>query len=343
MSKYSAQASLTIRRLRNGDTLYLTLELNGKPLFQAVDSQTGGVAPSWSVPANQPVITPKVGTTRDNTVTLSGHTWSYNGNTLNFTGATSDGYTLDSTGKFAMNALTGALKIVDNLASATNMANDTLLYSVVASVGGVSYSLSKSIDIQIQSAGASSYFGYITATTTQLDSDHESASISAELWLSTSPVSNYYVKWYKGGTEWTAMAGQKSVTVNRGDIDASQLIIAEYYLQSGDANFVARAAITLIDTLDEIIVVPYISSANKEVDDGKPVTVTARIVKAANNAVLTPSNPTWLFELYDGDTWVLKGSSTSSSINVDTTHTDQSDGTSHEIVVLVQVSFDSLT
>ena len=255
MSKYSAQAGITIRRLRNGDTLYLTLEIGDKPLFQAVDSQTGAVSPDWTVAANQPVITPNVNSTRGNTVNLANHSWTYNGSVLSFTGATSGGYTLDSTGKFAMNLNTGALKIVANLASASNPANDTLQYGVDATVGGVVYHLTRSVDVQIQAAGASSYFGFINATTTQLDSSHTSATLKANLWLSTSPVNSFYVKWYKGNNAWTDMNGQTQVVVSRDDIDASQLIIAEFYLSSSDTNYVARAAITLIDTLDEILVV----------------------------------------------------------------------------------------
>lgn len=343
MSKYSAQAGITIRRLRNGDTLYLTLNLGTKPLFQAVDSQTGAVSPDWTVAANQPVITPQVGSTRSNIVTLSNHSWKYNGATLNFNGTTTDGFTLDSTGKFAMNSVTGALKVVANLASPSNMSNDNLSYSVTATVGGIAYNLTKSIDVQIQSAGASSYYGYIVATTVQLDSDHTSATVTANLWLSASPVQNFYVKWYKGSVEWQAMAGQKTVTVSRNDIDTSQLLIAEFYLQSADTNYVARAAITLIDTLDEIIVVPYISSSQKEVDENKPVTVASRIVRAIDGSVLTPSNPTYLYEIFDGPTWTKLAESTASSIQVTTAHTDQQDGSAHEVVVLVQVNFDSLT
>ena len=343
MSKYSAQAGITIRRLRNGDTLYLTLEIGSNPLFQAVDSQTGAVGPDWTVAANQPVITPNVNSTRGNTVDLASHAWTYNGSTLNFDGATSGGYTLDSTGKFAMDLTTGALKIVANLASIANMGNDTLQYEVDATVGGVTYHLTRSVDVQIQAAGASSYFGFINASTTQLDSSHASATLTANLWLSTSAVGSFYVKWYKGSTPWTAMNGQTSVTLNRSDIDAAQLVIAEFYLNSGDANYVARAAITILDTLDEIIVVPYISSAQKEVDTNKPVTVACRIVKASDGSTLTPSSPTYTFEAYDGDTWQLKATSTASSINVDTTMTDQADGSAHDIVVLVAVEFNALT
>ena len=308
-----------------------------------MDSQTGNVSPDWSVAANQPVITPNVNSTRGNAVNLANHSWTYNGSVLNFTGATSGGYTLDSTGKFAMNLSTGALKIVANLASSSNPANDTLQYAVDATVGGVVYHLTRSVDVQIQAAGASSYFGFINATTTQLDSSHDSATLKANLWLSTSPVGSFYVKWYKGTTAWTAMNGQTQVTVNRNDIDASQLIIAEFYLNSSDTNYVARAAITLIDTLDEILVVPYISSGQKEVDTNKPVTVACRIVKAADGSELTPDNVSYKFEAYDGDTWQLLAQSTTSSINVDTTMTDQADGSSHDVVVLVTVEFDNLT
>lgn len=57
---YSAQNSITIKRLRSNDSLMLTFENNGIPLFQAVDEESGAVSPDWSIAANQPVRTPKV-------------------------------------------------------------------------------------------------------------------------------------------------------------------------------------------------------------------------------------------------------------------------------------------
>ena len=58
---YSAQNSITIKRLRSNDSLMLTFENNGIPLFQAVDEERcGAVSPDWSIAANQPVRTPKV-------------------------------------------------------------------------------------------------------------------------------------------------------------------------------------------------------------------------------------------------------------------------------------------
>ena len=343
MSNYSAQGSITIKRLRNGDSIFLTLELNGKPLYQAIDEQTGGVVPDWTIDANRPVITPRASTTRSNTVSLSEHHWKYNGVDLLFNGTSSGDYVLDSTGKFGLNPTSGALKIFDNLASSTNIASDTLLYSCVATVAGTEYNLTKSVDVQICVGGASSYYGFIKASTTQLDASHSSATFETELWLAVAAVGSYYVKWYKGTTEWSAMAGQKNVTVQRSDIDGSQLFIAEFYKSQGDTNYIYRAGITIIDTLDEIILVPYISSTNKEVDTGKPVTVAARLIRTSTNSPVTPSNPTWLFTIMDGDTWTQKGTSSSFSIEVNTTHTDQPDGSTHDVEVLAEVTFDSLS
>jgi hypothetical protein len=106
---------------------------------------------------------------------------------------------------------------------------------------------------------------------------------------------------------------------------------------------VFRAGISIIDTLDEINVVPYISSTNKLVDTDNPVTVAARIIKASDGSVLTPSSPSYSWQIMDGDTWQVLASGTDPTITVSTDHTDNADGTQHDVEVLVQVSFDSLT
>ncbi|PWB00322.1 hypothetical protein C5O24_13330, partial [Paramuribaculum intestinale] len=196
---YSAQGSITIKRLRNGDTFFISLEIaNGIPLYQGVDDKSGTVSPDWTVAANQPIIVPNVTSARGASVALSFHQWQYNGVTLNFNSTTdADGYRLDSTGVFKMNTTTGALRIVKNLASSTNIANDTLSYSCVATVGGTEYNLQKSIDVLIQTVGATSYAGYVNATTEQLTSDITSTVLSTKLWLGASELTNYYVKWYR--------------------------------------------------------------------------------------------------------------------------------------------------
>ena len=338
MIDYKATGSLLVRRLRSGDSLYMALEVGSVALMQAVDPSTGEVAPDWSVGANQPVITPRVGTFKGAAVTLSYMKWYHVGVELVFNGAESGGWKTDSTGKFQMNTSTGALKVVNNLASATNIASDQLTFSCVATVNGVEYNMSKSIVVLIQPTGASSYLGAITATTVILDADTVSTVLSTSLMLSVSAVSDYYVKWYKGTTAWTEKNGNKSITVTRDDVDGTQLFIAEFYKSSTDANPVFRAGIRVIDSLDEILIVPYISSTNQEVTESAGVTVKARILNTKTGSAITPTSPVWAFEVYNPETWELIKSGTTDSIDVTTAETD-ADGTERDVMVMVGVEF----
>lgn len=342
--QYSVSSSITVRRIRHGDSLSLLLEGNGKPLFQSWDDQAGTCSPDWSIAANQPVITPRVSSLRQLPVTLTGHSWSYNGVTLAFTGTASSGYIADTTGKFALNPDTGALKIIGNLASSVNTANDTLQYSCVAVVSGVEYTLTQSIDVVIQKGGASSYYGYIDATTLMLDSGHTSSVLTPHLWLSGNDVSSFYVKWYKGSAVFRALAAAAGITVLRSDVDSCNLFLAEFYLHSDDSTPVCRAGVSITDTLDPIVLVPYISSAAKDLnDENDSVVVKARAYKSSTGAIVTLTNPTWAFVASDPNTWTVKKTSSSDSITITTEESDEADGTVHDVRVDVQCQFSAFT
>jgi len=340
MDNYSAQGSITIKRLRHGDSLFITLQTNYIPLYQGVDPECGAVRPDWTQAANQPVITPVANTIRGNTVTLSQHTWYYNSNSvpLSFTGATSGDWVTDSSGMFQLNITNGALKIIANLASLDNISNDSLMYKAVATVGGVEYDIEKSTDILIQIVGASSYAGFIIASTEQLTSTVETATLTTQLQLSAEPITDYHVKWYKDNTEWSAKAGQKVITVGRDDVDGTQLFIAEFYKKSTDTDHVYRAGIRIIDTRDGFQVICYISSANKEVDTGSPVTVAAKIVNQRTNAVVTPSNPAWRMDVMKKSDWSVLKTANANTIQVTTAETD-TDGTENDVEVTAECTW----
>lgn len=339
-NNYSAQGSITIKRLRNGDSLFLTLETNGIPLYQGVDPSSGTVNPDWTIAANQPVITPKATSVRGNAVALSGHNWYYNQNQtpLVFNGTASDGWVTDSTGKFQLNLATGALKIVGNLASAQNTANDSLVYKGVATVGGIEYGVEKSIDILIQPFGSSSYVGFVTATTEQLTSSVQETTLTTKLLCGADELTSYHVRWYKDDTEWSAKNGQKSITVGRDDVDGTQLFIAEFYKQSSDAAPVYRAGIRIIDTLDDFQVVCYISSANKEVAPGKDVEVAAKIVNQRTHAEVSPASPAWRMDVMKKSDWAVVKTSNRNTITVTTEETD-ADGQENDVEVTAEVTW----
>jgi hypothetical protein len=332
----SAQNSLTVRRLRNGDLLYISFDVDGM-LYQGVDPTTGKITPDWGT-TDQPTITPKVASMRGNGVTLKNMAWKYVGTTLSFTGATSGNWVKDSTGKFQMNVSTGALKIIANLASTSNVANDTLEFSCTATTGGVDYSVARSIDVVIQNIGATSYYGLITASTTQLSTDTTTSTLTAQLLLSGEKVTGFYTRWLKDDTEWKAKSKATSQTVTRDDVDGTQLFIVEFYEKEADTTPVYRAGINIIDTLDDYIVNLAITSTNKEVDTGQPITVTATLINARTNAAVTPDGAVWSLKVMSKDSWEILKSSDTNTIEVTTAETDRNDVQS-DVEVVAEVSW----
>ena len=341
MSTYSAQGSITIKRLRNGDNFFISLEItNGVPLFQGVDEKTGVPSPDWSVAANQPIITPRVSSARGNAVDLSFHVWKYNGVSLNFNGAETDGWKLDSTGKFKMNVSTGALRIVQNLASKTNCANDTLTYECVATISGVEYNLTKSIDVLIQTVGANGYVGFILASTEQLTADVTSCTLDTKLMLAADNVTSYYVKWYKDDTLWSAKNGQKTITVGRNDVDGTQLFIAEFYKDSTSTTPLYRAGVRIIDTLDEFQVQLAITSTNKEVSPGNPVVVAAKVVNMRTNTIVSPAGAVWSLRVMEKKNWAEKRRVATNTITITTADTDNpTTGEENDVEIHAEVDF----
>ena len=322
----SAQGSITVKRLRTGGSLFITLQLNDKPLFQNVSPDNGAVAPDWKTAGNQPVITPVVTSSLGNSVTLGTHAWYYEGNILVFTGSSSSGFTTDSSGKFAMNPTTGALKIIDNLASAANTASDILKYTGVANVGGVEYPIEKEIEVIIQNMGANAHTGYVMASNTQLNSEASESTLTTRLFSGSGDVFNYYVRWYKDGEEWAANAGKKTITVTSADVNGSQLFIAEFFgIASGSpkGNVLARHGINIVDTKDIYRILLTITSSNKDVDEGKSVTLSASVFNTTTNAkVDLPSDAAWALTVMDGATWTEIRSVNSSTIEISTDDTD---------------------
>ena len=327
-NQYSAQGSITIKRLRNGDTLFISFDNNGKPLYQGVDTTTGAVSPDWTKAENQPMLIPKVTSARGASLTLTNHAWTYNGVALVFNGDTDGDFVKDSTGKFEMNPTTGALKIIGNLASKTNYANDTLSYSCTATVEGIEYNLTKDADVTIQSSGASSYTGFIMATTEQITAAVPNTTLKTQLQLATTNVLIYHVKWYKQDIDhpWSDKNGQKNISVGRDDVNGTTLFIAEFYANEGDSTPVARAGIRIIDASDDFQIVYAITSANKTVDEGKPVTVEGKIVNMRTNSTVTSADAVWQTRVMNTKKWTAIRTVNSNTVTITTADTDTEDG-----------------
>lgn len=252
-------ATAAVRRTLKGDTLSLSLQTNGVPLFQGLNPDTFTVSPKWSESGTHPVITPNVSSARKNNVTLTSHAWAYNGKDLcfSFSGTGWETSTVDN--RFKLNHADGSLSIVADLASKVNQDSDTLTYSGVAVLGASTYEMEKSIDILVSMLGGSSYFGGVSADTTVLSKGQTLAVLKPWLFNSAGgEVSTYSVKLYRGSG--TDLAGTynnpaSGITIHRdktGDtdklyVDSHQLFVLEFIV---DGAAVYRTGISIDDISD---------------------------------------------------------------------------------------------
>lgn len=252
-------ATAAVRRTLKGDTLSLSLQTNGVPLFQGLNPDTFTVSPKWSEDGTHPVITPTVGSARKNNVTLTNHAWAYNGKDLGFGFSGTGWETSTVDGRFKLNHADGSLSIVADLASKVNQDSDTLTYSGDAVMGASIYPMSKSIDILVSMLGGSSYFGGVSADTTVLSKGQTQAVLKPWLFNSAGgEVSTYSVKLYRGSG--TDLAGTydnpaSGITIHRdktGDldklyVDSHQLFVLEFIV---DGAAVYRTGISIDDISD---------------------------------------------------------------------------------------------
>jgi hypothetical protein len=319
-----AQQSITITRLKTGDSLFLTFEGNGIPLYQGVD-ESGVAKPDFTVAANQPIIKPTCSTSRSNTVTLASHKWTYNYTELVFSGETSGDYTKDSTGKFAMNS-SGWLKIIGNLASKTNNADDVLTYSAVATVLGTEYKVTKTTTITIAQLGSNTYNLYLEAVPSILSETNSETTVTATLYKDGTTVdpTSYTIKAFKGTQSVTVDASTQSFKVNRSEVDGAQIFVVKAYESTSSTPPIAQATINILDIADEFRI--ELQTSGGQVDANNSVVVSAVLYK--NGVEYKPSStPTYSYDVYRVDTvWNEPVRTvTDSTITITTADTDYTD------------------
>lgn len=342
---FNISASLAVRKIVNGDTIYIVINNpNAIPLFQGFDDNTKTIIPNWATATSdkQPLLVPQATSARGNTVSLSGHTWAYNGALIVWKNVENGWFTENaSTPRFMMRESDGALRIIGNLASFNNPSTDTLTYSGVAAVGKNTINLTKTVDVVIQKLGSSSFGGGLTANTLTIGRDAsgnivESAVISSTLYGSNGTVTDYTCKWYVGDTYQSGKDGE-TFTITRDMVNTQALVIAHFYL-SGNDTPVFKAAISITDNTDLFQAVLY---TDRLVDDGAPATVRARVINVDTGAKVADdkmSNKTWIWNARRKDTWESVKQSNDDNIVINISDIDKKDYNSGELEVTLDLT-----
>ena len=328
-NNYSAQGCIPVRRVRNNDSLSISIE-STQPLFQGVDANNDNATPfpNWETDdAARPILTPVVKSAKGNIVSLSNHQWKYGDTLLVFSGSTSGTFQLTGDGKFGMDA-NGRLKIFKNLASSSSTSSDTLTYNGTAKIGDSStQDVSGFVTILIQPMGNNSYMGWITANRSILtDAPNENtATLSARLWLSTTELTDFSVRWKNSAGE--VLGSDKTLTVTRDMVNGSTLITCEFYHKDAQ-NACFSAGKVMTDNADEYVIVGEVSNLIGD----NAATITGRIKNTRTNAIVTPTNVAWNAKAYKDNNELIKQVSS----NVITISKSESDygGTEHDAYVL---------
>lgn len=328
-NNYSAQGCIPVRRVRNNDSLSISIE-STQPLFQGVDANSDNATPfpNWETDdAARPILTPVVKSAKGNIVSLSNHHWKYGDTLLVFSGSTSGTFQLTGDGKFGIDA-NGRLKIFKNLASSSSTSSDTLTYNGTAKIGDSStQDVSGFVTILIQPMGNNSYMGWITANRSILTDvqNENTATLSARLWLSTTELTDFSVKWKNSAGE--VLGSDKNLTVTRDMVNGSTLITCEFYHKDAQ-NACFRAGKVITDNADEYVIVGEVSNLIGD----KDAMITGHIKNTRTNTIVTQTGVDWNAKAYKDNNELIKEVSS----NVITIAKSESDygGTEHDAYVL---------
>lgn len=328
-TNYSAQGCIPVRRVRNNDSLSISIE-STQPLFQGVDANNNNATPfpNWETDdAARPILTPVVKSAKGNIVSLSNHHWKYGDTLLVFSGSTSGTFQLTGDGKFGMDA-NGRLKIFKNLASSSSTSSDTLTYNGTAKIGDSStQDVSGFVTILIQPMGNNSYMGWITANRSILTDvqNENTATLSARLWLSTTELTDFSVKWKNSAGE--VLGSDKNLTVTRDMVNGSTLITCEFYHKDAQ-NACFRAGKVITDNADEYVIVGEVSNLIGD----KDAMITGYIKNTRTNTIVTQTGVDWNAKAYKDNNELIKEVNS----NVITIAKSESDygGTEHDAYVL---------
>lgn len=336
-------AAFTVRFLRNGDQVIATRDIinengDGAGLFQAVDPNTGVVAPDWTVAANQPIIRLGVRSSAGFPAEINSVTWAYAGKTLQFPALTSTFQTATNDDRFAarVNRKYYELRVLKNLASQTVVANQQISYELNYTSNALTDKIRGSVDVLIQAAGADSHLLQITTNRVEIDAVNPTATLTAVGMYGTQNVqigaNGYTIKWYQDGTELTGKTGS-TLTVDRSMVTGGSVFVAKLFL---DGNAVAQDGQRISDIADEYqITYEPTSAGSNYVGIGHNATYNLSLTKNGSTYSGTPS---FAWQIYDAE-GNPKTSGTGATVTVKPSDCELSAGGYGDCDVLVTATF----
>ena len=253
------KGAFTVRFLRMGDDVYITREVyridngvrKGASLFQAVDVNSGALSVDWTDPNRQPICEFSAKSAMGYPVSLIEGIFTFDGQIIEFSSGIAE-WRESSNGKFAIKFDDGKIffKIIDNIASKTEVANRQVSYVFTYISNGIVNSYAGSMDIIIQQAGSDSHMLIITTPRIVLDEANPTTTLTAEATYGVKNITigqdGYSMEWYKDKTKMSATGA--TIEVDRDDVDGASMYVGRLLL---DGVAVAQDGQFISDIADE--------------------------------------------------------------------------------------------
>lgn len=296
--------SFSVTLLSKGDSPTVFLEANPL-LWQGISADGLTIVPDFTVPTNQPVITPKIlSSLRSEYISIISESdrWWYNDQELTFDSNGNVTVPAAAVGLFRRDKVAGTLRVINNLASPANRNPDTIKFEGVIETGGTTTVVSHTIRVQIEEMAGSTYTGQVQLSSTTIDSPDTTITATARLFAAASEITTgFNVKWFEavalsenpsGWVPFKPGAG-KSITIGAVDVDSRQLFKAEFEVNN---NVVSTVIFAIYDTQDPYMIsMPY---KQKYITEDESTEATLNLIDRKTGA--TVSGVDW--EIWHQDT-----------------------------------------
>lgn len=233
--------SITLKRLKKGVNVVLSIETENAALYQGWNDKTLTPAPNFQTPANQPILVPKAVATNGQTASITNGTWYYNNTMLVVTTtATSEGFYKCSDARFAINPSNYKLRIIDNIASASNTSNDMFTFKCSGEAASTNYEAEATAELHLQIVGSSAAALYIEGGCT-LSVENASTKLKARFFIDGGEItSGYSFRFFDEKNKTLQDSTSREFTATRDMIDGIGGIYCSVY-KTGDSKKTALA------------------------------------------------------------------------------------------------------
>ena len=233
--------SITLKRLKKGVNVVLSIETENAALYQGWNGSALTAAPNLQTPANQPIVVPKAVATNGQTASITNGTWYYNNTMLVVTTtATSEGFYKCSDDRFAINPSNYKLRIIDNIASASNTSNDMFTFKCSGEAASTNYEAEATAELHLQIVGSSAAALYIEGGCT-LSLANASTKLKARFFIDGGEItSGYSYRFFDEKNKTLQDSTSREFTATRDMIDGIGGIYCSSY-KTGDSKKTALA------------------------------------------------------------------------------------------------------